>query len=103
MEAAWSVLRSHALFFAITASTWFIGFIILIPITSYLDENESLQKYVGMIIVALLAIGGLIVYFVTLYKLLSVSLYPFLVYSITPIVTALLLIYWFIKNLRLGW
>jgi hypothetical protein len=103
MEITWNVVRSHAVFFGMFAGTWFVGFIILIPLMTILDDNESLQKALGISITAALAIAGLAVYFATLYRVLNVSLYPFLLYSITPILTALVLIYWFLKNLRLGW
>jgi hypothetical protein len=103
MEIIWNVVRSHAVFFGMFAGTWFIGFIILIPLMTYLNDNEALQKALGLAITAALAIAGLAVYFATLYRILNVSLYSYLFYSITPIVTALILIYWAIKNLRLGW
>jgi hypothetical protein len=103
MEVTVNLLRSHAVFVGIAITTWCVGFLILIPVVTYLDNHEDLKKPVSMFIIASLTISAFVVYFIILNRLLNVSLKPFLFYALTPIVTVSILIYWFIKNLRFGW
>jgi hypothetical protein len=103
MEVTVNLFRSHAVFLGIAITAWCIGFLILIPVVSYLDNHEDLKKPVSILIIAVLTISAFVVYFIILHRLLNVSLKQFLFYSLTPIITVSILLYWFIKNLRFGW
>jgi len=96
------LLVCHLALLIVFVGTWIIGFIVMIPVVSVLENHKAL-KIVGPAIAILLIIGGLCVYIYALYKIYHFSLVPFIVYATIPIITFVTIGYAFLKTVRFGW